>query len=120
MSHKTTTEIRQLFANRLREARMARGMSQVELARQLAERGHARDASAITRIEKASLSVRIEEAVAIADIFGVDVGLLLTPDLPPLRQQLAEEELHRASLLDAPSRGGRGGSRSGTGRKEKG
>lgn len=61
----------QTFAVRLREERRLAGLSQVELARAVSQHlGRSIDGSTLTRIEKGDRSVRIEEALALAQTLG--------------------------------------------------
>lgn len=48
------------------------------------------DATAIVRLEQAKRSVRIEEAVAIAAVFSMDLSSLLMAELPVFETQLLE------------------------------
>lgn len=70
---------RATFARRLREERERAGLSQSALAEQLsAALGSAFDSSTVTRIEKASRSVKIEEAVVMASVLGLELADLVT------------------------------------------
>lgn len=101
-----------VFADRLREERVRAGFSQAALAERLTEvLSQAIDASAITRIEKHERTVKLDEAVMIAEVLEVPLTTLLrgreTVDekVADLRRSLreakwrasnAEEELQKA------------------------
>lgn len=63
----------------VRWARLERGWSQRELAERLAPLGFKVDPSAITRLEKGRRPIRVDEAVAIANVFGVSMETMLSP-----------------------------------------
>lgn len=87
-----------IFARRLREERAQGGLTQTEVARQLSERtGVVIDGSALTRIEKGQRAVRLEEAVALAEVVGQPLESLLH-DEPEGERRLAELE---RELVDA-------------------
>jgi transcriptional regulator with XRE-family HTH domain len=66
------------FANKLRELREERGLSQSQLAAALADKhGITLDPTAITRLEGGSRSVRLDEAVAIADVLRATLPQML-------------------------------------------
>ncbi len=67
------------FASRVRQVREARGWSQEELARRLAEIGPRLGPTAITRLERGDRAVRVEEAVAIARALMTPLNALLQP-----------------------------------------
>jgi transcriptional regulator with XRE-family HTH domain len=68
------------FAQRLRQAREAAGLSQVQLAALLGERHGIRiDGTAITRMEKGRRMVRLNEAAGLADILHIRLFDLLLP-----------------------------------------
>ncbi len=71
-------EVADAFASGVREARAARGWTQVDLARHLAETGVLLDATAITRLERGDRGVRIGEAFAIAQALGLSIEDVLT------------------------------------------
>lgn len=82
-----------VFARRLRQERIAKGIAQSELARRMSARlGSAIDGSAITRVEKGERSVKLEEAVAAADILAVPLASLVTDKSP---EEARIDELHR-------------------------
>lgn len=66
------------FARRLREERERVGLSQTGLAEQLSERlGDAIYHSAVARMESGQRSVKIDEAVAVADVLRLPLATLL-------------------------------------------
>lgn len=65
------------FRQRLRSERAARGWKQSDISRMLADRGVPTHATTITKVEAGDRAVRIDEAVAIADIFGMSLDAFL-------------------------------------------
>jgi transcriptional regulator with XRE-family HTH domain len=66
------------FGDRLKAERERRGWTQPELAMMLSDKGiEPMHATTIAKIEAARRSVRINEAVGIADLFGVSLDSLL-------------------------------------------
>lgn len=62
------------FAVRLRQERERQGVSQTELARRISERlDHKIEPSAISRIEQSMRAVRLDEAVAAAEVLRVSL-----------------------------------------------
>lgn len=91
------------FTRRLREERERAGISQAAIAEYLTEQlEHRVDASALSRMEKGVRAVRLDEAVAIADILGVELEALLRDrdsvddEIDELQRDLALDE-HRAA-----------------------
>lgn len=91
------------FIRRLRAERERQSMSQAALARKMAEvLGVNVDPSAVTRIEQQTRTVRLDEAVAMADVLGVPLAtLLLQDDSDDNQEELARltTELLAARLL---------------------
>jgi transcriptional regulator with XRE-family HTH domain len=70
------------FANKLRELREEKGLSQSQLAAALAAKhGINLDPTAITRLEGGSRSLRLDEAVAIADVLGATLPQMLHQEI---------------------------------------
>lgn len=68
------------FIRRLRFERKRAGLSQTELARAMTERLKNRvDPTTITRMEQGARTVRLDDALAMADILGVPLMTLLSP-----------------------------------------
>ncbi len=65
------------FRKRLKDERERRGLKQDDLAKMLEDNGIAMHWTTIAKIEKGTRSVRIDEAAAIADCFGISVDALL-------------------------------------------
>lgn len=63
----------------VRDARIERGWSQRELARELALHGIKLDPSGITRLEKGQRPIRLDEAAAIARVFNASVEEMISP-----------------------------------------
>lgn len=80
-----------VFAQRMREQRTTVGISQAQLAQRLRERGVRLDQSALARIESGDRSVRLGEAVAVADALSATVSGLLRP-ADRLYEQVDEAE----------------------------
>jgi transcriptional regulator with XRE-family HTH domain len=82
MGSRELTESR--FGKRVRAERSRQGWSQEELARRLTDRGIPVHASTIAKIEaeKKPRATRLGEAVAIADLFGLSVDVLLDREGP--------------------------------------
>ena len=94
-------QIAEVFAQRLREERARAGLTQAELATQLSDvLGTAVYGSAITRVEKGVRSVKLEEAVAMAQVVGVELSSMLVGS-SELERVLAE---HRTALVAAQAR----------------
>lgn len=83
------------FARRLREVRRSVDMSQAELAERVSERlGTTIDGTAVTRIEKHVRAVKLDEAVALADVLEVPLVALMTePDAVLVELERAREDL---------------------------
>lgn len=79
-----------VFARRLREERERAGVTQAALAQRLTDLlDHRIDASAISRIEKCERSVRLDEAVILAETLQVSLSSLLT-DRTSVDEKLGE------------------------------
>jgi transcriptional regulator with XRE-family HTH domain len=88
--HDSTERPEQVFARRMRELRGQMSQSQLAVTLNLAH-GIKLDATAITRIEKGSRTLRLDEAVAIAAVLDQTVDEMLRPVLPP-KEQIQEAE----------------------------
>jgi transcriptional regulator with XRE-family HTH domain len=86
-----------VFAGRVRERRDFLGMSQAELARGLGMLGVTLDATAITRLEKGDKRVRLDEAVAICLILGLDLQEVIAPHPGDLTEQLDRADIAEAN-----------------------
>ncbi|MBM0125612.1 helix-turn-helix domain-containing protein [Pimelobacter simplex] len=71
---------------RLRREREARGWSQQEVANRLGDRGISLHMSAIAKIEAGSRTVRLNEAVALAEVFDMKVEELSSPPVNELNE----------------------------------
>jgi transcriptional regulator with XRE-family HTH domain len=71
------TRAAEQFAARLRDTRLARGVTQVDLAERMRERGHAYVQQTIVKIEQGERVVRINEAADLAASLGASLGELL-------------------------------------------
>lgn len=106
------TTATETFARRLTVERQRAGLSQAALAARITDRiGRSIDPSAVARAEKHERAVRLDEAVAIADVLQVPLTSLLRDrgaideEIDELRRDLsllqwrlgkAEEEAHHA------------------------
>lgn len=78
-----------VFARRMREVRESKGRSQSAVAMHLMlVMGVRLDATAITRMEKGTRGIGLDEAVGIADALGTTVTDLLRPAAIPFEEQL--------------------------------
>ncbi|SMX99195.1 helix-turn-helix domain-containing protein [Brevibacterium linens] len=90
------------FAARLREERRRRGLSQAEVAERLSARLEVTiDKSALARMERGERSIRLNEAVALAEILQVTLLRLVgeSGDGPNARVRRALDELENAEVL---------------------
>ena len=93
--------VSQVFAQRLREERARAGLTQSELATRISDvLGTVVYGSGITRVEKGERAVKLEEAVAMAQVLGVELSSMLVGS-SELERVLAE---HRAALIAAQAR----------------
>lgn len=65
------------FSNTLKRERDKQEWSQAELAKRMSDKGIDMHWTTIAKVEKGERSVRIDEAAAFADVFGVSVDMLL-------------------------------------------
>lgn len=65
------------FRKQLKDERERREWKQADLAKMLSDKGIPMDWTTVAKIEKGVRSVRIDEAAAIADCFGISVDTLL-------------------------------------------
>ncbi|MFK0002558.1 helix-turn-helix domain-containing protein [Paenarthrobacter sp. NPDC090522] len=87
------------FAENVRRLREERGWSQSELARRMVEAGwSAYNQMAISRTEKNERSVRLGEAIAIAELFDVNLSTMMSPT------HQVDLELHLHQMFEAHSR----------------
>jgi transcriptional regulator with XRE-family HTH domain len=69
----------EVFATRLRETRIARGVSQADLARRMSEQGRPLNKAAVLRIENGERRISLDEALALAAILSAAPAHLLSP-----------------------------------------
>lgn len=96
----------EIFARRVREERQRSGLSQAVLAAHVsALLDYKVDGSSVTRIEKGERSVRLPEAVVIAEALGIPLAALLR-DRAGIDDEIAElerdlsQEVYRASRAE--------------------
>jgi transcriptional regulator with XRE-family HTH domain len=71
----------EVFAERLRETRNARAMSQTQLAEEMTQQGRPISKAALLRIEKGTRGLTLDEAVALAaTLFAAPANLLNPPE----------------------------------------
>lgn len=76
MGKQSSVETR--FRERVKRERERRGLSQSDLAKQLSAKGiHSIYATTVAKIESGERAVRIDEAAALADLFGVSTDALM-------------------------------------------
>lgn len=78
--------------------RTANKMSQRDFAAKLSERGMPVDASAVSRIENGSRSVRLVEAMTIAEVLGADLDFLISGSKTPSQEFQAMRKRTDAAL----------------------
>jgi transcriptional regulator with XRE-family HTH domain len=81
----------------MRELREIGGISQTVLAARLEHHDIRLDGTAITRIERGSRAIRLNEAVAIATALDVSLGTLLHP-APSPEEQLQQAREHEEEV----------------------
>ncbi|MCX8453353.1 helix-turn-helix domain-containing protein [Paenarthrobacter ureafaciens] len=74
------------FGETVSAVRTSLSLSQREFAAKLTERGMPVDASAVSRIEKGTRSVRLVEAMTIAEVLDVDIERLVANSETPAQQ----------------------------------
>lgn len=88
-SSKASRAIEESVGEAIAEYRTGKGVTQRQLAAKLTAAGMPVDASAVSRIEKGTRSIRLTEAITIANILDVDLDLLVDGVRTP------EEELKK-------------------------
>lgn len=81
------------FARRMRQLRDTEGIAQTVLAERLEHRGIKLDGTAITRMERGTRTIRLNEAVAVAAALDVSVDEMLHP-APSPDEQLEQARQH--------------------------
>jgi transcriptional regulator with XRE-family HTH domain len=87
-----------VLAQRLRAFRDARGWTQDDLVRRMGGAGFSWRQSTVAKTEAATRPVRVDEAAALAAIFGVTVDDLVRTELHPLTARI---QLTAAALAEA-------------------
>lgn len=81
-----TQTVEQSFGAEVNRFRTMQGMSQRAFAQKLSDQGMPVDASAVSRIESGARSVRLSEAMTIADVLEVDLDLLVEGSRTPSQE----------------------------------
>ncbi len=68
------------FRSEMQRLRVERGLTQADLAQQLRDRGLALHQQTVARIEAGQRSIRLNEALVIADALGSDINRMVTPE----------------------------------------
>jgi transcriptional regulator with XRE-family HTH domain len=71
------TPFNKALGGNVKKYRLARGMSQADLAADLQERGFPFHQQAILKVENGTRPLKVEEVSAIADVFGIGAAVLL-------------------------------------------
>lgn len=79
-----------LLGERLRSLRQLRDWSQEDVANRMRSAGFTWRQSTVAKTEAADRPIRVNEAAALAEIFGSDLGELLKPDQHPLLVRLRQ------------------------------
>lgn len=88
-----------MFANAVRDARLAAGMSQDDLATQMAQRGFDFHQTTIAKIERGARRVTVGEAAELADIAGIPLAAVLERDPASVPARRAEIEAKTRRVL---------------------
>ena len=88
------TDFNKRVGANVKHYRLARGMSQADLAAQLTVRDFPFHQQAILKVEKGTRPLKVEEISVIADILGVDMAALLRSDDEEARQTLSRMLQH--------------------------
>ncbi|WP_067247009.1 helix-turn-helix domain-containing protein [Microbacterium resistens] len=89
----------EIFVSNVRAARRGAALSQAELADMVTPLvGRTIDSSAVTRIERGDRAVRLDEAVAIAEVLEIPLAVLIGSIDVELELYRAELELEDAEL----------------------
>jgi transcriptional regulator with XRE-family HTH domain len=87
-----------LVGQNIAAARKAAGLSQAEVASELSMRGLPFQQQTVLKVEKGSRPLRLEEAVVLADLLGVEVNDLLRTDEGELAAAMERVMVARAHL----------------------
>ena len=82
------------YGQTVRQWRIARGWSQEDLARLLAERGFDMHQTTVAKLEKGQRPLRLAEALCLADICGQPCGTVFAT--PPAQQQILRQQAQQA------------------------
>jgi transcriptional regulator with XRE-family HTH domain len=80
MNQRDSTDFNERVGANVRFYRLARGMSQAEMARVLQDQGFPFQQPTILKVEKGTRPLKFEEAEAIAHILGMETMFLSLPD----------------------------------------
>lgn len=88
-----------VFANAVRDARLAAGVSQDDLATQMAQRGFDFHQTTIAKIERGARRVTVGEAAELADIVGIPLAAVLERDPASVSARRVEIETKTRQVL---------------------
>lgn len=89
----------EVLARRVRAYRQSKEWSQDDLAREMNQLGFAWTQGIVTRTESATRPIRVDEAAALATLFGVGIEYLIREDEQPLDAMYERTLLLRPPLL---------------------
>lgn len=95
----TAPRAEEVLARRVRAYRQSKGWSQDDLAREMNELGFQWTQSIATRTESATRPIRVDEAAALATLFGVGIEYLIREEEQPLDALYERTLLLRPPLL---------------------
>lgn len=99
--------LNEVFAAALQRYRERAGMSQSELGRRMSDEGYPWHQMTVARTEDGERPVRLDEAVALADILHVGLRALYRPAAPPTGSEEFANLLARATSAEEHVRGAR-------------
>jgi transcriptional regulator with XRE-family HTH domain len=93
------------FANKLRDLREEKRLSQSQVAAMLSDKhGIKLDPTAITRLEGGSRTLRLDEAVALADVLGTSLDRMLGQETEELLSEQEREVQTQITRLESETR----------------
>lgn len=108
MAEKDPTGVSSVFARNVRLRRISGGMSQTELAKRMKANGFAFHQQTVQRIEDGERPVKLDEAIAISELFGVDVRMMSLDRARLRMREISEAVTGSLELIDGMFRGAEG------------